>query len=246
MKKILIANRKGGVGKTTTTINIAAFLAHKGYKVLLVDLDTQSHLQYGLGYTKGFERGIHKALSEKKLGGVIQSTPFENLDIMPADINFDTSAISGYKVLSKLLKKAHKKGGYDYCIIDTPPTSDIMLKNALVCSDSTIVPTQAEHLGFVGVIQFLRIFYQTATSINTDIKLFGILPTLLNSSIKDHNKVVHNLQNIVGTKRVLSPIRKDFKLSQAFVNGKPIVHYAPRSRGAKDYEALTDNIIKSL
>lgn len=246
VKKILIANRKGGVGKTTTTINLAASLAQKGKKVLLVDLDTQSHLQYGLGYTKGFERGVHQALEQRKVGDSVIETPFENLFLMPADINYDTSNITNYKTLQKLLKKVEKKYQFDYCVIDTPPTSDMMLKSALYCCDATIVPTQAEQLGFIGVIQFLRIFYKTATSINTEIKLFGILPTLLNSSIKDHERVVKNLQNIVGHKRILPPIRKDFKLSQAFVHGKPVVHYAKRCRGAKDYDALAQNVIENL
>ena len=246
MKKLLIANRKGGVGKTTTSINLAACLAAKGKKVLLVDLDTQSHLQYGLGFTKAFDKGIHKALESKKIADVITKTPFSGLDLMPADINYDTSNIKSYKILSKLLKKIEKKHEYDYCIIDTPPTADIMLKNALLSSDATLVPTQAEHLGFVGVIQFLRIFYKTATSVNTDIKLFGILPTLVNASMKDHKKIVQNLQDTVGVKRVLDPIRKDFKLSQAFVKGQPIIYFDKRCRGAQDYDNLAQNVIENL
>ena len=246
MKKLLVANRKGGVGKTTTTINVAACLASMGYRVLLVDLDTQSHLQYGLGYKRAFKRGVHKALESGKLKDVVVKTDFENLDLMPADINYDISSINSHEALQKLLNKAKKRVSYDYAIIDTPPTADMMLKNALFCSDATLIPTQAEQLGFVGVIQFLKIFYKTATSINTKIRLFGILPTLVNSSMKEHGAIVANIENIVGHNRVLDPIRKDFKLSQAFSDGKPIIHFAPRSRGAKDYSALAKNILDNL
>ena len=147
MKTLLISNRKGGVGKTTTAINLAANMAKEGQRVLLIDLDTQSHLQYGLGFQKRFAKGIRQALRDKDMTDVIQSSNFENLSIAPADINFDTSSLDiSKKRLKKLLKQKEIKEHFDLCIIDTPPTSDSMLNNAMFASDFVIVPMQSEYL----------------------------------------------------------------------------------------------------
>ena len=186
MKTILIANRKGGVGKTTTAINLSCVIA-KEYRVLLIDLDTQSHLQYGFGFKKRFAKGIHQSLKEKSLDGAICHSGFENLDFIPADINFDVSALPNEKSrLLKLLKEDDIDKKYDFCIIDTPPTSDILIFNALIASDYLLVPMQTEYLGLVGVLQFLKMFYENASKLRTNFKFLGVVPTLYNPSIKEH------------------------------------------------------------
>ncbi len=245
MKTILIANRKGGVGKTTTSINLATAFALKNKKVLLIDLDTQSHLQYGFGIKKGVKKGIHKALIHGKIDDIIIPTKYDNLFLAPADINFDISEIPNKKNrLKRMLRDISKK--YDICIIDTPPTSDILLNNALIASQYVIVPMQTEYLGLVGAVQFLKLFYQTASKLNTKFKLLGVVPTLYNKSIEDHNKVLTKLKDTIGENRVLTPIRKDFELSRAFMAGKPIFYYKHRSRGSKDYQNLADEILSRM
>jgi len=245
VKTILIANRKGGVGKTTTSINLATSFSLQNKKVLLIDLDTQGHIQFGLGYKKAFKKGIHKTLIDGKLSEVIVETDFMNLDFIPADINFDSSDIPNKKQRLKALLR-EIKNEYDYCIIDTPPTSDILLNNALIASRYVVVPMQTEYLGLVGAVQFLKMFYKTASKLNTKFKFLGVLPTLYNKSIKEHNDILAELKKMIGEDKVLPPIRKDFELSKSFKASKPIFYFKSRSRGANDYNEVSKIILDKI
>jgi len=247
LKTILISNRKGGVGKSTTAINLSSYIAKKGYKVLLIDLDTQSHLQFGLGFKKRFKRGIHQVLESGKLKNAIKETSFSNLSFIPADINYDTSTLT-CKIdrLKKILGVVNSKYSFDFCIIDTPPTSDNILNNAMYASDYVVVPMQTEYLGYVGAIQFLKLFYETASKLNAKFTFLGVVPTLFNKSVKEHSEIIDSLKEKLGKNRVLIPIRKDFKLSQSFSQGQPINYFDERCRGAKDYETLSEIILERI
>lgn len=248
MKTILITNRKGGVGKTTTTVNLASWLGMMGKSVLVIDLDTQSHVQYGFGFTKPFKKGIHKAFEEKtNLNYIIYETEFKNVFFIPANINYDINKIrKDNSQLSRLIRKSNLKDTFDICIIDTPPTSDILLSNALTISDVAIVPLKAEFLGAIGVSQFLKIFYTTASKVNSKLELLGVLPTMFNKSMKEHKMLIEQVEQKVGKQRVLTPIRNDIKLSVAFFEGKPISYLDKRCRGSKDYKMLADEVIRRL
>jgi len=248
LKTILVTNRKGGVGKTTTTVNLAVGIASKGYQVLLIDLDTQGHLQFGLGVDKDFRLGIHDMLKINKFDSKsIQRTFMETLDFIPAHINFDISELGNESAnLKNIFKKIKVKNNYDFCIIDTPPTSDILLKNALKVSDFALIPMQCEFLSLKGVLQFLRIFYQHTKSLKSDIEFLGVVPTMYNKNIKEHQDILKKLSLDVGAKKILPSIRKDIKLANAFASGVPLCKKEPRARGAVDYEKLTQTVLNKI
>lgn len=248
MKTILLTNRKGGVGKTTTSINLAVNIASKGFEVLLIDLDTQGHLQIGLGVKSNFNIGIHDMLKIGKFyKNSIHKTFIPTLDFIPAHVNFDISELASESAkLKKILKKIQDKKNYDFCIIDTPPTSDILLKNALKVSDYAIIPMQCEYLSFIGVLQFLRIFYKHSISVKSNIEFLGVVPTMFNKSMPEHKEILEKLELEIGKKRVLPSIRKDIKLAKAFMDGIPLSKSSPKSRGALDYEQLSSYILNKI
>ncbi len=246
MIRILITNRKGGVGKTTTAINLGAAFSLKGKTVLFVDLDTQSHLQIGLGFKKVFKKGIHKALMDGDVEGIVHESPFDNLYLIAGDVNFDITLLANKKSsLREIL--SNFDNDFDICIIDTPPIGGKLLDDAFKSSDYALIPMQTEYLALVGASQFLKAFYNVITS-NPDVgvKFLGVVPTLFNKSIKEHKIVIDKLKKIIGEKRVLPYIRKDFNLSKAFHEGKPIFYYKSNSRGATDYKRLADFIQKQI
>lgn len=248
MKTILITNRKGGVGKTTTTVNLAVNIASKGFEVLVIDLDTQGHVQVGLGLGSSYPITIHDMLKVGKFyDDSIQQTNIPTLDIIPAHINFNISDLdSKSDKLKKIFRKIKTKKNYDFCIIDTPPTSDILLKNALKVSDYALIPMQCEYLSLIGVLQFLRIFYKNAISVKSDIKFLGVVPTMFNRSMPEHKEILKKLELEIGNDKVLTSIRKDIKLAKAFVDGVPLSQSLPRSRGAIDYGQLCSQILEKI
>jgi len=242
VKKILITNRKGGVGKTTTTVNLAYFFAKNGYKTLIIDLDTQGHIQYALGVKANFEYGIHSFLNGEdiKIKHIIHKSNIKNLYFIPANINVNHTVKD-----KNLLKKGLERLNFDICLIDTAPSSDDLLESAIIASDHAIAPMKCEYLGLVGTLQFIKIFYKTASKLNTDFSLLGIIPTMYNKSIKEHQEIIEKLKNVIGKKRVFSPIRKDFKLTKIFSRGiKPVAKTHLRS--LEDYNAVGNEILGKL
>ncbi len=244
MLVISIANRKGGTGKTTTAVNLAAEMAARGLKTLLIDLDTQGHASFGLGFKdlnslKHFSHNVFEN-PDFDFKKAIYETQFENLFLSPANINFVNKSEKFEELL--LYKSISSLNGFDRVIIDTPPTLDIFLISALCASDAIIIPFLPHFLAAIGVKQMSRLFYQTATRHNHRLKLLGLVPVMYDRRLNMHKEVIKEVTKLFGQSRILHGIRNNVRLAEAFNAGKPIRYFAPKSVGAMDYFLLCDEI----
>ncbi len=246
MKTIVISNRKGGSAKTTTAVNIASGLAKKG-SVLLLDFDTQGHASIGVGCEPNEELGVHSIFTGKMLSETFIPTVHENLTLSPALAFFDVYEYTDLRgVLKNRFKKERIADFFDYCVIDTPPTFDALLKNSLEVADSVVIPFVPHHLGVVAVGQMLRALYQSATALERKIADVSILPVMYNPHINEHKESIQKVKTSFGEEKLLSPIGVDIKLAQQFESGSPIVLDTKRSKGLKDYQNCVKELLKRL
>jgi chromosome partitioning protein len=246
MHVIAISNRKGGTGKTTVSVNLAAEMAYLGKRVLLIDLDSQGHCAVGLGIKPlKNEPCIHHLFIDPqiKLSDTIRPTQVANLWLAPADPLFDHG--SGERD-DKRLKRAMLEEGiserFELVIIDTPPSLDALLFNGLLAATRVLVPYVPHHLSFEGVRQLVRVLFKVMTRDNRELKILGFLPTMSAEHIRQHRTVTGEVSRQFGAQRVLPGIRSDIRLAEAFAAGKPIRDYAPGCRGAADFAQLAKEL----
>lgn len=244
MKTIVISNRKGGSAKTTTAVNIASGLAKHG-SVLLLDFDTQGHASIGVGCQPNEKLGVHSIFEGRTLSETFIPTVHENLTLSPALSFFD---VYEYADLMGVLKNRFKREKiadfFDYCIIDTPPTFDALLKNSLEVADSVLIPFVPHHLGVVAVGQMMRALYKTSTLYNKKVFDIFILPVMYNPHINEHKDSLEKVKISFGASKLLSPIGIDIKLAQQFESGLPIILDSKRSKGLKDYNKCVGELIE--
>lgn len=246
MKTIVISNRKGGSAKTTTAVNIASGLAKKG-SVLLLDFDTQGHASIGVGCEPNEELGVHSIFVGKTLSETFMPTVHENLTLSPALAFFDVYEFSDLRgVLKNRFKREKIADFFDYCVIDTPPTFDGLLKNSLEVADSVVIPFVPHHLGVVAVGQMLRALLQSAKSSEREIANVSILPVMYNPHINEHKQSVSKVKMSFGEEKLLSPIGVDIKLAKQFESGSPIILDEKRSKGMKDYKKCVEELLVRL
>lgn len=246
MKTIVISNRKGGSAKSTTAVNIASGLAKQG-SVLLLDFDTQGHASIGVGCEPNEELGVHSIFTGKTLSETFMPTVHDNLTLSPALAFFDVYEYSDLKgVLKNRFKKESIADFFDYCVIDTPPTFDAILKNSLEVADSVVIPFVPHHLGVVAVGQMLRAIYQSASMNERDIADVSILPVMFNPHIKEHQESLQKVKTSFGESKLLSPIGIDIKLAKQFELGSPIILDIKRSKGLKDYQNCVEELMLRL
>jgi len=244
VKTIVISNRKGGSAKTTTAVNIASGLAQHG-SVLLLDLDTQGHASIGVGCEPSEELGVHSIFEGSTLSETFIPTVHKNLTLSPALVNFDVYEYADLRgILKNRFKREKIADFFDYCVIDTPPTFDALLKNSLEVADSVVIPFVPHHLGVVAVGQMLRALYQSAKAQEREIADVSILPVMFNPHINEHKESVEKVKTSFGAAKLLSPIGVDIKLAQQFESGSPIVLNDKRSKGMKDYKRCVSEIVK--
>ncbi len=249
-KIIAIANQKGGVGKTTTAINLAAGLALAGKKVLLVDSDPQGNATSGLGIQKAKGR---KSLYDAMISGnsvreSVLATDIEKLWVLPSDKNLAgieiefADEIDRAKVMKNLLKSIREY--FHYIIIDCPPSLGILTVNGLTAADTLLVPIQCEYFALEGVAELFETLTRLKGALNPDLKIEGLLLTMFDERTNLSVAVAKDLRDFYGPQVLKTVIPRNVRLAEAPSFGKPILLYDPRSRGAESYFQLTKEIIE--
>lgn len=248
-KIIAIANQKGGVGKTTTSVNLGAGLAQVGKKVLLVDIDAQGNATTGVGIEKSeLDQCIYNVLVEDAdVQGVIQKTATENLDVLPATIQLAGAEIELVLTISRevRLQRALQpvRDEYDYIIIDCPPSLGLLTINALTAADSVIIPVQCEYYALEGLSQLLNTVRLVQKHLNKNLAIQGVLLTMLDARTNLGIQVIDEVKKYFRDKVYRSIIPRNVRLSEAPSHGKPIMQYDAKSRGAEVYIDLAEEVI---
>ncbi|MBQ7265017.1 MAG: ParA family protein [Firmicutes bacterium] len=252
-KIISVANQKGGVGKTTTVINLASYIAEKNKTVLVIDSDPQGNTTTGLGINK---KAISKTLytlmtKTETVDNVIIPTEVENLSIIPTDIQLSGAEIElvdekGREfILKNIIEENALKDKYDFIIIDCPPSLNILTINALAASDSVLIPLQCEFLALEGLSQFLHTYNLIKKKMNNKIEIEGIVFTMFDGRTNLSNQVVEEVNHFVGESIYKCVIPRSIRLSEAPSYGLPISMYDRKSKGAQAYEILAEGIIRN-
>jgi chromosome partitioning protein len=250
MTRIAILNQKGGVGKTTTAVNVSSYLAKAGKRVLLADLDPQGNATSGLGLNKdSLNETMYDALFNHQAGAsIIQETEFKNLQVLPANANLAGAEVQLVSMLQReqQLQQLLSQFDHDYIIIDCPPSLGLLTINALSAADYVLIPVQTEYYALEGLSQLINVVERVQAALNPELTILGVVLTMYDSrnSLSEHVKA--ELAKHFGVKLFTTIIPRNVRLAEAPSFGKPIGEHDKWSKGARAYKSLAKEVMQRV